>query len=132
VKELTDFHKSILRDFTPAEFTPVMYKILGLNEAPWDELVQRGMAPESYVGGQCRDTLRAVGNRVAVYMGIGVDAPRTRADQAHCTPEIVYQSVMATYEAGGHGVVFSPNYAGMNLSSLDGAASALRELGLHR
>jgi hypothetical protein len=28
--------------------------------------------------------------------------------------------------------VFSPNYAGMNLSTLDGAAQALRELGLHR
>jgi hypothetical protein len=83
------------------------------------------------VGGQCRDTLRAVGDKVAVYMGIGVDAPRTRADQAVCTPEIVYRSVLATYAAGGHGVVFSPNYAGMNLSNLDGAAAALRELGLH-
>ncbi len=131
VKEMTDFHKSILRDFTPEEFTPMMYKLLGLSEAPWGELVQRGMDPDSYVGGQCRDTLRAVGGKVPVYMGIGVDAPRTRADQAACTPEIVYRSVMATYQAGGHGVVFSPNYAGMNLSTLDGAAAALRELGLH-
>ncbi|MCU0493129.1 MAG: hypothetical protein MUD01_16210 [Chloroflexaceae bacterium] len=130
VKEMTDFHKTILRDFTPEEFTPMMYKILGLNEAPWGEVVQQGMQPESYVGGQCRDTLRAVGDNVAVYMGIGVDAPRTRADQAVCTPEIVYESVMATYRNGGHGVVFSPNYAGMNLSNLDGAAAALRELGL--
>jgi hypothetical protein len=132
VKEMTDFHKSILRDFTPEEFTPVMYKILGLNEVPWGELVQTGMAPDTYVGGQCRDTLRAVGDKAPVYMGIGVDAPRTRVDQAVCTPEIVYRSVMATYEAGGHGVVFSPNYAGMNLTNLDGAAAALRELGLHQ
>ena len=38
--------------------------------------------------------------------------------------------LMATYDAGGAGVIFSPNYASMNLSNLDGAARALRELGL--
>lgn len=70
------------------------------------------------------------GGRVPVYMGIGVDAPRTREDQAKCTPEIVRRSVLATYRAGGSGVVFSPNYAGMDLSTLRGAADALRELGL--
>jgi hypothetical protein len=132
VKEMTAFHRTLLRDFTPQELTPVMYRILGLNEAPWDELIATGMAPQTYVGGQCADTLKAVGDKVAVYMGIGVDAPRVRKDQAVCTPEIVYESVKATYAAGGHGVVFSPNYAGMNLSNLDGAAQALKELGLHQ
>jgi len=63
-------------------------------------------------------------------MGIGVDAPRTRADQAACTPDIVHRSVMATYRSGGQGVVFSPSYAGMNLATLDGGARALEELGL--
>jgi hypothetical protein len=41
----------------------------------------------------------------------------------------VYRSVLATYRAGGKGVVFSPSYAGMNLSNLDGGARALAELG---
>ncbi len=68
--------------------------------------------------------------KAAVYMGIGVDAPRVRADQAVCTPDIVYRSVLATYRAGGEGVVYSPNYAGMNLANLDGGARALEELGL--
>ena len=71
-----------------------------------------------------------VAGKADVYMGIGVDAPRVRADQAVCTPDIVYRSVLATYRAGGKGVVFSPNYAGMNLSNLDGAARALEELGI--
>lgn len=62
--------------------------------------------------------------------GFSFDAPRTRADQAKCTPDIVRRSVLATYRAGGHGVVFSPNYASMKLTNLDGAAEALRELGL--
>ena len=65
-----------------------------------------------------------------VYMGIGVDAPRSRPDTAKCSKETVYRSVMATYRAGGHGVVLSPNYASMHLTHLDGVAEALDELGL--
>jgi hypothetical protein len=129
-KEMADFHKTILRDLTPQEMTPIMYKLLGLDEAPWDELVQTGMDPDTYVYGQCADTVRGVQGRVPVYMGLGVDAPRTQADQARCTPDIVYRSVLATYRAGGEGVIFSPNYASMHLSNLDGAARALEELGL--
>ncbi len=129
-KEMSDFHQSILRDFTPQELTPMMYKLLGLSEAPWDALNGQGMAPESYVGGQARDTVAAVEGRVPVYMGIGVDAPRTHPDQAKCTPDIVYRSVLAAYQAGAKGVVYSPNYAGMDQSNLAGGARALRELGL--
>lgn len=128
--EMSEWHKSILRDVTPQEMTPLMYKFLGLNEAPWDEVIQKGLDPDTYVGGQCARTVKGVKGKVSVYMGIGVDAPRVREDQAKCTPDIVRRSVLATYKAGGKGVVFSPNYAGMNLSNLDGAAQALTELGL--
>ena len=128
--EMSNLHKSIFRDLTPQELTPLMYKILGLNEADWDEVVQKGMDPDTYVYGQCADAVRGVKGKADVYMGIGVDAPRSRADQAVCTPDIVRRSVLATYQAGGKGVVFSPSYAGMNLTNLDGAAEALKELGL--
>ncbi|UCH27228.1 MAG: hypothetical protein JSV66_06190 [Trueperaceae bacterium] len=128
--EMSAFHQSILRDFTPQELTPIMYKALGLDEAPWDDLVQSGMDPDTYVYGQCQDTVKGVNGKVPVYMGLGVDAPRSRADQARCTPDIVYRSVLATYRAGGQGVIFSPNYASMKLTNLDGAAQALEELGL--
>jgi hypothetical protein len=130
VKEMSDFHRSLLRDLTPQEVTPIMYKLLGLNEAPWDLLVQTGMDPDTYVYGQCADAVRGVQGKVPVYMGIGVDAPRVQADQAVCTPDIVYRSVLATYRAGGQGVIFAPNYASMKLSNLDGARRALRELGV--
>ena len=128
--EMNMLHKSVLRDVTPEEMTPIMYKFLGLNEAPWNELVQKGLDPDTYVYGQCADAVRGVDGKVPVYMGIGVDAPRSRADQAVCTPDIVRRSVLATYAAGGKGVVYSPSYAGMNLTNLDGGAQALKELGL--
>lgn len=130
VKEMDDFHRSILRDVTPQEMTPIMYRLLGLDEAPWDELIQTGLDPDTYVYGQCADAVRGVRGKVPVFMGIGVDAPRVQADQAVCTPDIVYRSVLATYRAGGHGVIFAPNYASMKLTNLDGAARALAELGL--
>jgi hypothetical protein len=129
-KEMGFFGATLLKDFTKDEFVPAMYAILGMNEAPAAEVIQTGMDPDTYVYGQCADAVRGVGGKVPVYMGIGVDAPRVRADQAACTPDIVRRSVLATYRAGGKGVVFSPNYAGMNLSNLDGAAQALEELGL--
>ena len=129
-KEMSEFHKSILRDVTPQEMTPIMYKLLGLDEAPWDEVVQEGMDPDTYVYGQCADAVRGVKGKVPVYMGLGVDAPRTREDQAKCTPDIVYRSVHATYRAGGEGVIYAPNYASMHLTNLDGGARALEELGL--
>ena len=128
--EMAAMHRSLLRDFTPPELTPVMYKVLGLDEAPWDDLVQAGMDPDTYVYGQCADAVRGVDGKAEVYMGIGVDAPRQLPEQARCTPDIVRRSVLATYRAGGQGVVFSPNYVSMNLTNLDGAAEALRELGL--
>lgn len=129
-KEMLELHKSILRDFTPQEFTPIMYKLLGLSEAPWDSVLETGMDPDTYVGGQAKDTVNAVEGRVPVYMGIGVDAPRTSAEMAVCTPETVYRSVKAAYRDGAKGIVYSPNYAGMNHSNLEGGAQALKELGV--
>jgi hypothetical protein len=85
------------------------------------------MDPDTYVFGQCADALRGVAGKAKVYMGVGVDAPRSRADTAKMTKDIAYRSVLATYRAGGHGVVLAPNYASMRLSHLDGVAEALTE-----
>lgn len=130
MNEMKNLHKTILRDVTPEEMTPVMYKFLGLKESNWNELFEKGLNPETYVYGQCADAVRGVAGKVPVYMGIGVDAPRSGPNQAVCTPEIVRKSVLATFEAGGKGVVYSPSYAGMKLENLDGGAAALKELGI--
>ena len=129
-KEFGFLHDTILRDFDPAEAMSVMDAVLGIGGAPYDRVVQEGLDPDTYVYRQCADALRGVHSEAKVYMGLGIDAPRVRADQAVCTPDIAYRSVMATYHAGGHGVVLSPNYASMKLTNLDGVAQALTELGL--
>ncbi len=121
---------TVLRDLDPDQVIELVKTVLGLDEARWGELVQTGLDPDTYVFGQARDTLEAVEDKLRVYMGVGVDAPRSRADQAVCTPDIVRRSVLASYRAGAHGVIYGPAYAGMNLTNLDGGAQALRELGL--
>ena len=73
VKEMSDLHKSILRDVTPQEMTPLMYKLLGLNEAPWDDLIAAGMDPDTYVYGQCADAVRGVDGQ-----GAGLHGHRRR------------------------------------------------------
>ena len=129
-KELGFFRKTVLRDYEPGEATTALFRILGLNEAPFADLVSRGMDPDTYVHGQCVDALKGVDGKAKVYMGVGVDAPRTRSDTATCSTDLVRRSVVATYRAGGHGVVLAPNYASMHLTHLDGVAQALDELGL--
>jgi hypothetical protein len=130
VDEWAPLLAGILRDLEPGAVIELAKAALGLREGRWEELVATGLDPDTYVRGQALDTLAAVDGRIKVYMGIGVDAPRTRPDQAICTPEIVRRSVLASYDAGAHGVIFGPAYAGMNLTTLDGGADALRELGM--
>src|SRR5437879_5609729 len=67
VKEMTEWHRTVLRDITPQQMTPLMYRFLGLDEAPWDEIVQKGFDPDTYVYGQCLATVRAVKGKVDVY-----------------------------------------------------------------
>ena len=53
-------------------------------EARFAEMIAKGFDPDTYVYGQCRDTVEAVRDKMPVYMGVGVDAPRSRAEQAVC------------------------------------------------
>jgi hypothetical protein len=128
--EWTPLLAGVFRDLDPDHVIELAKAVLGLREARWADLVQTGFDPDTYVFGQARDTLGAVDGRLQVYMGVGVDAPRSSRDQAVCTPEIVKRSVLAAYRAGAHGVIYGPAYAGMNLTTLDGGAEALRELGV--
>jgi hypothetical protein len=130
VDEWAPLLASLFRGLDPALVTELAKAALGLREAPWAELVQTGFDPDSYVRGQAIDTLAAVDGRVGVYMGIGVDAPRSQKDHAPCTPEIVKRSVLAAFDADADGVIFGPAYSGMNLATLEGAADAFRELGI--
>jgi hypothetical protein len=129
--ELKPLLATIFGELDPDIVTEAIKASLGLGDQPrWSNLLTEGFDADSYVYGQAAETVASLGGRIPVYMGIGVDAPRSHPDQARCSPEIVHRSVLAAYRGGAAGVIFGPAYSGMNLTTLDGAASALRELGL--
>jgi len=103
--------------------------ILNLNEGHWDNIVETGFDPDTYIADQCREVVEELDGAARVYMGIGIDAPRSHPKQAVCTPEIVAKSVFAAHRAGANGVIFGPAYSGMNLKNLEAGTRALREIG---
>ena len=129
-KEVNLFGKSALNDFSSANLIKIFAKILNINESSLDNLIQKGLDPDTYIYTQCKDAVRGVEGKSKVYMGIGIDAPRSSKEQAICTPDIAYRSILSTYRAGGEGVVLSPNYSSMKLTNLDGVAKALKELNI--
>ena len=129
-KEVNLFGKSALNDFSSDNLIKIFAKILNINGSSLDNLIQRGLDPDTYIYTQCQDAVRGVEGKSKVYMGIGIDAPRSSKEQAVCTPDIAYRSILSTYRAGGEGVVLSPNYSSMKLTNLDGVAKALKELNI--
>jgi len=117
--------KTVLRDATPDELTPLLYRILGLHEVAFADLPQTGFKP-SYVRDQTARFVEAVGPGVQVYPGLGVGVeggPRKVA------PEDVEAMIEAAFGGGASGVMISRNYSEMTLATLAAAGSALRRLG---
>ena len=112
------------------EFMPAMYSHPRTRRGAMGLGRPAGMDPDTYVFGQCADAVRGCKGKAEVYMGIGVDAPRVRATRRSARRTSSIAACMRPTGAGGEGMVYSPNYAGMNLSNLDGGARALEELGL--
>ena len=92
-------------------------------------MIGAGLDPDTYVPGNAPMRCAGCTGGSKVLWASASTRPRVRADQAKCTPDIAYRSVMATYRAGGHGIVLSPNYASMHLTNLDGVARPLTNWG---
>lgn len=142
--------RSLFADATPAEVYPLVQKLLGLDEAPFEELARTGFSAE-YVR---RETARAVqgsAGRCHIYPGIDVDIPVGAGSQsgqkdvtadasgiaarhsrdeelATCSRESVRDATLAAFEGGAHGVVVSRKYSEMQLDHLAGVGAALKEL----
>ena len=123
-----NFWESNFLEYNNNKILSFFNEILNLSTVNWDKLVETGLDPFDYVFKQCKETVEGTNNEVPVYMGIGVDAPSYNNIQARCTPEIVYNSVKYSFNAGASGIIYSPNYNFMNFKNLDGSVKALKEL----
>jgi hypothetical protein len=118
---------AILRDFTPQQSLDLFYHLLNLDEAPLDELPDRGLSAE-YVRRETARTVAGVKGEVNVYPGIGVGVPGGPGSK-EIEPEDVKSAIRAAYEGGANGVLLSRNYSETMLKNLEAAGDVLRELG---
>jgi len=119
--------RAMFADATPAEVYPLMLRLLGLEEAPYEELPAAGFSAD-YVRRETARAVRGVNDEIPIYPGIDIDIP-TVADESKCTPEGVRDAVKAAFAGGARGVVLSRKYSEMKLDNLSGAGQAIRELG---
>ncbi len=124
------FHRAlaqtIFRDARPEDSLALMYGILGVDEAPLDQLPTVGWSAE-YVR---RETARAVasaGDGVAILPGIDIDIP-TAEGQTKCTPEGTHAAVTAAFAGGARGIILSRKYSEMRLDNLFAVKDALAAL----
>jgi hypothetical protein len=116
--------RAVFADATPAEAYPLLLRLLGLDEASFDELPTRGFSSD-YVRRETERAVAAVEGRCAIYPGIDIDIP---TGPAQCSREGVRAAVLAAFAGGAQGVVLSRKYSEMQLDHLAGAGDALREL----
>jgi len=121
------YTQSWLGDFTPEEAVPWLYRVLQLNEAPFDRLRRTPFSTE-YVFRETARTVRAVGPDVQVYPGIGVGVQGI--GELRITPQDVRGAVRAAYEAGATGIVICRNYSEAMLDAIAAVGEALRDLGI--
>jgi hypothetical protein len=140
--------RAVFGDAEPAEIYPVLQKMLGLDEAPLDDLPKTGLSAD-YIR---REVARAdIGRegRSTIWAGIGIDIPvgppnshagedvsigdtpmtdadlATGPDLVKTTPERVAEAVRAAFAGGATGIVLGRKYSEMRLENLSGVRAAL-------
>ena len=121
------YTKSILGDFEAAEATKLLYRVLQLEEAPFEELKHTGFSAE-YVFNETARTVRALSPEVQVYPGLGVGVQGI--GDVKNTAEDIKAGVRASYEAGATGITICRNYSEANLADMAAVGEALDEMGI--
>ena len=121
-------HETIFRDAEPEETYRFLYRILGIDEGEWSDLLQSGFSGE-YVRRETARALRGVDGGCEIWPGIDIDIP-VEGEVREATPEDVTLAVVAAFEAGAQGVVLSRKYSEMRLANLAGVGEAIRRLGI--
>jgi len=116
---------SVLRDAPASDWLPLIYSVLGLDEAGYEDLARTGFSAR-YVCEQVERYVAALGPSVRVYPGIGVGF---EAGERALTPEDVAAAVEAAFEGGATGLIVSRNYSEMTLAGLEAVGQTLRRLG---
>ena len=117
---------TIFADATPEEFTPVFYKMMGYNEAPYDQLGPAGLTAD-YIARETKRAIADTNHSIQVYASVDINVPITPGWK-QTTPEGVKAEVRAALDAGADGIVLAREYTEMWLANLAAAGEASRAI----
>lgn len=117
---------TIFADATPEDFTPFYYKVMGYDEAPFDQLPARGLST-NYIASETKRAIADTGHSIQVYASVDINVP-IRPGWKETTPEGVKSEVRASFAAGADGIVLSREYTEMWLANLAAAGEATRAI----
>ena len=117
---------TVFADATPQDLTPFYYKIMGYNEAPYDELGPNGLSV-NYIASETRRAITDTHHSIQIYPSVDINVPISPGWKK-TTPEGVKAEIDAAFDAGGDGVVLSREYTEMWLANLAAAGDATRQI----
>ncbi|MGH9351222.1 MAG: hypothetical protein ACRD2G_03540 [Terriglobia bacterium] len=120
---------TIFHDAAPQDFTEFYYKIMNIQEVPYDKLRIAGLSAD-YVARETRRAIADTGGKIRIYPSVDIDVP-TGPNQKKTSPDDVRQAVRAAFGAGANGVVLARDYNEMWLDHLAAAGETLREIFHH-
>jgi hypothetical protein len=108
------------------ELTPLYYKMMGYDEAPYRELPTRGLSVD-YIARETKRAIADTGHSIQIYPSVDVNVP-VQAGWKQTTPDGVKAEVQAAFFAGADGIVLAREYTEMWLKNLTAAGDASKEI----
>lgn len=117
---------TVFHDAPPKDYLELYYKMMGHEEAPYDQLHLAGLSAE-YVAQETKRAIAGTLGELQIYPGIDIDVP-TKASDHRTKPGDVRAAIQAAFGAGANGVVLSSRYEEMWLTDLAAAGDTLRDV----
>lgn len=120
---LASVEDSVFSDFDPELLPTLLYSIHGFEGPPRHELREKGF-DRSYVFNETKRCVDGLAGRALTLAGPGFDiGGPSRFD----SPESVYESIAACFEAGADGLIVSREYDEMQRPHLQAVGRAIRD-----
>ena len=120
-KYIDSVKDGVFADFGPEFATELLYRIQGYTGPPYDELAEKGFDVD-YVYQECKRCVEGLNGKALTLAGPGFDITGpSKLD----TPERVFDTISACFEAGTDGLIVSREYDEMQRPHLQAVGKAI-------